>query len=63
VTDLYAGLLVEIVADQMRLSQRKGDPGAAAAFARALLPLAARTHADGHLGPAMSVLGAAGTQA
>lgn len=49
VTDLYAGLLVEILADQVRLSQMRGDEQEAMALARELLPVVAKTHADGHL--------------
>ncbi len=56
VTDLYAGLLVEIIADQVRLSQMRGNAQEAAALARELLPVVAKTHADAHLEFAMSVL-------
>ena len=58
VTDLYAGLLVEILADQVRLSQLRGDDIGAAARARELLPLVAKTHADAHLDFATSALSA-----
>lgn len=56
VTDLYAGLLVEIVADQMRLQQKMGNAGYADELARDLLSLAARTHADAHLEIAMATV-------
>lgn len=56
VTDLYAGLLVEIISDQVRLSKRLGDDPGAKELARQLLPLVARTHADGHLDFATSML-------
>jgi tetratricopeptide (TPR) repeat protein len=56
VTDLYAGLLVEIVADQMRLQQQMGNKDNANALARELLSLAARTHADAHLEIAMEAV-------
>jgi DNA-binding SARP family transcriptional activator len=56
VTDLYAGLLVEIVADQMRLQQQMGNKDNASALARELLSLAARTHADAHLEMAMEAM-------
>ncbi len=62
VTDLYAGLLVEILADQVRLSQLRGDDIGAAALARELLPLVAKTHADAHLDFAMSALSATTSQ-
>ncbi len=55
-TDLYAGLLVEIVADQMRLQQKMGNRGAAEERARHLLSLSARTHADAHLETAMAAV-------
>ncbi len=56
VTDLYAGLMVEIVADQMRLQQKMGNSDRAKALARELLSHAARTHADAHLEIAMAVV-------
>lgn len=56
VTDFYAGLLVEIVADQMRLQQRMGKLDRADAAARELLSLAARTHADAHLEIALTAV-------
>lgn len=56
VTDLYAGLLVEIVADQMRLQQEMGNSDHATELARELLSLAARTHADAHLEIAITVV-------
>lgn len=54
VTDPYAGLLVEIVADQVRLQQKLGNADRVAEKARDLLSLSARTHADAHLGIAMA---------
>lgn len=56
VTDLYAGLQVEILADQVRLSNLRGDDPSAAVLARELLTLVARTHADAHLGFATKML-------
>lgn len=56
VTDLYAGLLVEILTDQVRLSLLQGDNQDAAALARELLPVVAKTHADAHLDFAISAL-------
>ncbi len=56
VTDLYAGLLVEIISDQVRLARKGGDDRGAAELARQLLPIVARTHADGHLEFATAVL-------
>lgn len=56
VTDLYAGLLVEIVADQMRLQQQMGNQERTQKLARELLSLAARTHADAHLELAMNAV-------
>ncbi len=60
VTDLYAGLLVEIVADQIRLHQKMGDLGRTESLARELLSLAARSHADAHLEIAMAVVNSRG---
>lgn len=60
VTDLYAGLLVEILTDQVRLSKMRGDDQEAATLARELLPVVARTHADAHLDFATSMLGVSG---
>lgn len=56
VTDPYAGLLVEILADQVRLASLRGDDQGVAALARELLPVVARTHADAHLGFATTML-------
>ncbi|MCP5086535.1 MAG: hypothetical protein GY952_07020 [Rhodobacteraceae bacterium] len=56
VTDLYVGLLVEILADQMRLQQKLGNTDMAGATARELLSLSARTHADSHLEIAMGAI-------
>ncbi|MGI9522145.1 MAG: hypothetical protein ACR2PG_10900, partial [Hyphomicrobiaceae bacterium] len=56
VTDLYAGLLVEILVDQVRLAKLRGEDQEAAMLARDLLPVVARTHADGHLDYATSIL-------
>ncbi len=63
VTDLYAGLLVEILSDQVRLSKLRGDDQGAAALARELLPVVARTHADAHLGFATTMLKSRGNTA
>ena len=49
-------LMVEIVADQMRLQQKIGNMDCAKALARELLSLAARTHADAHLEIAMAAV-------
>ncbi len=55
VTDLYAGLLVQILADQLQVEkQRQGDN--ASTIARELISLAARTHADAYLDQAMDNL-------
>ena len=56
VTDLYAGLLVEILVDQVRLSKHRGEYQEAAALARDLIPVAARTHADAHLDFALRMM-------
>ena len=56
VTDLYAGLLVEILADQVRLSNLRGDDLETAILARELLPVVAKTHADAHLDFATSMM-------
>ncbi len=56
VTDLYAGLLVEILTDQVRLSNLRGDDRETTALARELLSVVARTHADAHLDFATSML-------
>lgn len=58
VSDLYAGLMVEIIADQMRLQAKLGKREAARATGRELLSLAARTHADAHLALAFAVVNA-----
>jgi DNA-binding SARP family transcriptional activator len=56
VTDLYAGLLVEIFSGQIALFQKTGREQHAVEVARELLSLAARTHADSHLHFAASVM-------
>jgi hypothetical protein len=56
VSDPYAGLLVEIVSDQTRLQQKMGNLDSASTFARELLSIAARTHADTQLEIAMAVI-------
>jgi tetratricopeptide (TPR) repeat protein len=56
-TDVYAALLVEIVADQAKLAQRSGQAGAADALARELLSLAAKAHMDGHVRWAVELIG------
>ena len=60
VTDLYSGLLVEILTDQVRLATLQGEEQETAALARELLPFAAKTHADAHLDYAMSMMALAG---
>lgn len=57
VSDLYAALLVNIVSDQMRLSEVVGDSLQAKNIARELLSLASTTHADAHLREALAVIG------
>lgn len=49
VTDLYVGLLVEILADQVKLYETTGQPDKVDTTARELLSLAARTHSDNQL--------------
>jgi tetratricopeptide (TPR) repeat protein len=56
VTDIYAGLLVEILADQHRLYQKLDRPDKASLSARELVSLAARTHADAHIKTAMAAV-------
>jgi DNA-binding SARP family transcriptional activator len=56
VTDPSAAVLVEIMADQMRLAVTAGKPDKARTLARQLIPVAARTHADAHLREAMTLL-------
>lgn len=57
VSDRYVGLLVSILADQVRLAAQSGDPPQSKVLARELLSLASRTHADAHLGTAVAALG------
>ncbi len=57
VTDPYAGLLVQILADQVTVSQRAGKSEQARSIAREYLSAAARTHADAHLGRAVALVG------
>lgn len=59
VTDLYVGLMVEILSDQVKLQTRFGQVEQAAATARELLSLAARTHANAHLQFAVSLVNSA----
>jgi hypothetical protein len=54
-TDVYAALLVEIVADQARLAQQSGQP--VAPIARELLALAARAHMDRYVRWAVELIG------
>jgi DNA-binding SARP family transcriptional activator len=56
VTDPYAGLLVQILADQVAVSLRQGEADRARAIAREYLSAAARTHADAHLTRAMALV-------
>lgn len=60
VTDFYAALLVEILADQVRLHRKRRQPEEASRTARELVSLAARTHADAYLESAMTVLNGRG---
>lgn len=57
VSDLYVGLMVKILEDQIRIHSKGGDIQHAKSIARELLVLAARTHADAHLGRAMTQIG------
>lgn len=57
VTDFYAGLLVQIVTDEMNHHQRTGRAHERQQTARELLSLAARTHADSHLELALASMG------
>jgi tetratricopeptide (TPR) repeat protein len=59
VTDLYAGLLVEILSGQIALFQKTGREQNAVEVAREMLSLAARTHADSYLNFAASVINSA----
>ena len=56
VTDLYAGLMVEILSDQVKLFVKTDQTENANRTARELLSLAARTHADNHLQFAVSIV-------
>ncbi|MFV2035213.1 MAG: hypothetical protein ACC631_08915, partial [Halocynthiibacter sp.] len=56
VSDLYAGLLVEILMEQVKLYDRSGQARNASSTARELLALAAKTHADAHLKFAVSMV-------
>lgn len=55
-SDRYTALLVQIYADQAWLSQKAGKDAQANALARALLSLAARTHADRYIPIAIEIL-------
>lgn len=59
-TDPFAGLLVTILSDQVRLSAAAGEEETSRTLARDLIALAARTHADAHLNAAMALLGSGG---
>jgi len=59
VTDLYTGLLVEILSGQITLFQKTGREQQAVEVGRELLSLAARTHADSYLDFAASVMNSA----
>jgi hypothetical protein len=56
-TDVYAALLVEIVADQARISVQSGQLAAADSIARELLSLAAKAHMDNHVHWAVELIG------
>jgi DNA-binding SARP family transcriptional activator len=56
VTDLYAGLLVEIISDKVKFFASSGQTERAQEAARELLALAAQTHADQQLQFAVSVV-------
>lgn len=56
VTDFYAGLLVQIVTDRMRVQIEAGDVASGVRTARELLSLAARTQADHHVGLAAETI-------
>jgi DNA-binding SARP family transcriptional activator len=62
VTDPYAALLVEILADQVKLNFKAGKQAAARAIARDLISVAAKTHADAHLTNALAMIGGAPTR-
>ncbi len=57
VTDPYAALLVQILADQVAVSQKAGNDDLARSIAREYLSAAARTHADAHLRQAVALVG------
>lgn len=56
-TDTYVALLVEILADQARLSARLGLASQASACTREGLSLAARAYMDAHVHRAMQLMG------
>jgi DNA-binding SARP family transcriptional activator len=58
-TDIYAALLVGIIADQAKISVRSGEVASAGAIARELLSLAAKAHMDGHVRWAVALIGGA----
>ncbi len=55
-TDVCAGLQGAILATDIELSTNRGKADRAAASARALLELAARTHMDGYLDHAVAAV-------
>ncbi len=55
-TDVYVGMQGAILATDIELSTSRGQEDRAAASGRALLELAATTHMDGYLTPAMTAL-------
>ncbi len=57
-TDAYVGLRVEILANRVEAQQRLGRDDVAAALARELVGLAARSHMDAHLARAAAFLAA-----
>lgn len=56
-TDTYVALVVEILADQARLSAKLGNASQASACTREGLSLAARAHMDAHVHRAIRLLG------
>lgn len=56
-TDIYAALLVEIVADQAKISVQSGQLASADSIARELLSLAAKAHMDNHVHWAVELIG------
>lgn len=55
-TDGYAALQVEILAEQVQISQRQGDTAKADALGREWIGMAARTHMDAHVARAAAFI-------